>query len=112
MTRVIYYLTPRNENPVKDFLWSLTKRQKAKIHRIFTLLETYGLSSIIPHTRKLTGTPLWEIRILGSDNIRIIYVDIKNNQILVLHGFIKKKQKTPTKEISLSLKRHQNWLDK
>lgn len=112
MTKVVYYLTPNDENPVKDFIESLAKKQKAKIFHIFALLQSYGLSSIIPHTRKLIGTPLWEIRILGSDNIRIIYITIKNDQILVLHGFIKKRQKTPTKEISLALKRHQNWLDK
>jgi phage-related protein len=90
MTKVVYYLTPKDENPVKDFVESLAKKQKAKIFHIFTLLETYGLSSIIPHVKKLTSTPFWEIRILGNDNIRIIYVTVKNDRVLVLHGFVKK----------------------
>jgi len=112
MTKVVYYLTPKNENPVKDFLESLSKKQKSKAFRIFTLLSTYGLSSVIPHVKKLSGTPFWEIRILGSDNIRIMYVTVKHDQILVLHGFIKKQQKTPEREMRLASLRYKQWLDK
>ena len=110
VTKVVYYLTSQNKNPVKDFLQSLTKKQKLKVFRIFDSLEKYGLSSIIPHVRKLSGTPLWEIRILGQDNIRIVYIAIKDDNILILHGFIKKSQKTPENEISISLKRYQDWV--
>lgn len=108
MTRVVYYITPKNENPVKDFIDSLSKKQKAKVFRIFTLLEQYGISSTIPHIKKLSGTPFWEIRILGQDNIRVIYVSTKDNSILVLHGFFKKSQKTPEREINLAYKRYRN----
>lgn len=103
---VQYYLTSNGENPVLDFIESLSKRQKAKIFRIFMTLEQYGLVSISPHIKKLSGTPLWEIRVLGQDNIRILYVTVEQNSIFVLHGFIKKKQKTPQKEIHIALKRH------
>jgi len=72
--RVTYYISPLGENPVKDFLDSITKIQKTKVFRVFELYEKYGLSSIIPHTKKLAGTPFWEIRILGKDNVRVIYV--------------------------------------
>lgn len=73
-------------------------------------LQEYGLSAIIPNVKKLSGTPLWEIRILGQDNIRILYVTIEKNAILVLHGFIKKKQKTPPKEIKIALLRYKETL--
>jgi phage-related protein len=105
VTKVIYYTTPRGENPVKIFLESLQKRQKAKIFRIFQYIEFYGLSSALPHVKKLTGSPLWEIRILGQDNIRILYIGFKQNSILLLHGFIKKKQKTPPGEINIAMQR-------
>lgn len=65
----------------------------------------YGLSTALPHLKKLTGSPLWEIRILGQDNIRILYVTIHQDSILLLHGFIKKTQKTPNREINTALKR-------
>jgi len=105
MTKIIYYTSSGRENPVKIFLESLRKQQKAKVFRIFQYIEIYGLSSALPHVKKLTGTSLWEIRILGQDNIRILYIGINQNTILLLHGFIKKKQKTPLWEINVALKR-------
>ena len=107
---VFYYLLPNGNNPVKEFLNSLPKPQKAKIFRIFQQIEQYGISSVVPHLKKLTGTPLWEIRILGKDNIRVIYVSLKENNILVIHGFIKKTQKTPERDLNLALKRYQDWI--
>ena len=73
INQIIYYISSSGDNPVKEFLDSLQKSQKAKVFRIFQIYQLYGISSIIPHTKKLTGTPLWEIRVKGKDNIRIIY---------------------------------------
>jgi len=110
VAQVVYYLTPQSKNPVKEFIDSLSDKQKSKIFRIFSLIEEYGLCLAIPHIKKITGTPLWEIRILGRDNIRIIYVSVKNNRVLVLNGFVKKSQKIPEKEINIAMKRYQDWL--
>lgn len=106
-TTVYYYISPNGKNPVREFILSLQKYQQAKIRRILQTISEYGLLAIIPHTKKLTGTPLWEIRILGSDNIRVLYIIRAKDSIFVLHGFIKKTQKTPEKEIILALKRFQ-----
>ena len=110
MTKVIYYTTITGENPVSDFLDSLDDKQQSKLLRILTYIEKYGLQSVLPHVKKLTGTPFWEIRILGKDNIRVFYVSITGEEILALHGFIKKKQKTPPKEIETALNRFKDWL--
>ncbi len=108
--RVIqYYLTSVGENPVEKFLDSLQKPAKAKIFRIFQYIELYGLNISLPHVKKLSGTPLWEIRILGRDNIRILYITLQENAMLLVHGFIKKKQKTPAKEIEIAISRMQDW---
>lgn len=68
-------------------------------------VQEYGLQAIIPHVKKLTGTPLWEIRILGGDNARILFVTQLERQILLLYAFIKKTNKTPAKEIAIAQKR-------
>lgn len=112
MTTVIYYTTVQGENPISKFLDSLSGKQQAKILRIFRSIKDYGLQSVLPHVKKLTGTPLWEIRILGKDNLRIIYVIPYLKTVLVLHGFIKKTQKTPKKEIKTALNRYYQGLDK
>lgn len=112
MTKIIYYTTSREENPVSDFLDKLNPKQQSKLLRIFTYIEIYGLQSILPHVKKMENTPLWEIRILGKDNIRVFYVMVTNEAVLTLHGFIKKKQKTPVGEISLALNRYKDWLNR
>jgi phage-related protein len=108
-TTIHYYISSRGENPVKEFLDSLQENQQAKILRIFQYIEEYGLQVVLPHIKKLAGSPLWEIRILGKDNIRILYIIAEKNAILVLHGFIKKKQKTPHKEIDIAINRYKIW---
>lgn len=109
MTKVIYYVTAKEENPVEKFLDSLQKSQKAKIFRIIQYIEIYGLQSALPHVKKLTGTQLWEIRILGQDNIRVLYVLMHQDEILLVHGFLKKKQKTPLRELEIALNRIKDW---
>ena len=109
-TVIYYYLTARGDNPVREFIVSLQKRQQAKVRRVLESVTEYGLLSIIPHVKKLVGLPLWEIRILGTDNIRIIYMVKIKDAIYVLHGFVKKTQKTPEHEIALALKRYKEIL--
>lgn len=108
-TIVYYYISPSGKNPVKEFITSLEMNQRAKVRRILVLAENYGLESIRPYVKKLSGSPLWEIRILGRDNIRILYVGISGNNIIALHGFFKKTQKTPMKEIETALNRLRLW---
>lgn len=102
--KVIYYISPSGHNPVKEFL---DKRSTVKLKalRILSHIKEYGLTSAIPHIKKVSGTPLWEIRILGQDSIRILYVVKSERQILLLHAFVKKTNKTPTKEIKTALDR-------
>lgn len=68
------------------------------------------MQSVIPHVKKLSDTPFWEIRILGQDNARIIYVLLIQSKILLLHGFIKKRQKTPLKELEIVYNRYKEFL--
>lgn len=100
--RVIYYISPSGNNPVKEFL-DANLKAKVKALRIFSNIEEYGLTFVIPHIKKLAGTPLWEIRILGEDSVRILFVTQKEKQILLIHAFAKKTNKTPLKEINTAL---------
>lgn len=110
MTKIIYYTTASAESPAKKFIESLTKKQQRKVSRVISYIEEYGLTTAIPHLKKLTGTPLWEMRILGKDNIRVFYAILVFNSILLLHGFIKKSQQTPQKEIKKAVDRLADWV--
>lgn len=108
-TAIYYYQSSDLNCPFTKFLDSLNPKQQTKILRIILQIEKYGLTSAIPHLKKLKGTPFWEIRILGQDNFRIIYAVIYKNSLLILHAFNKKSQKTPPKEIFIALNRFKDW---
>lgn len=104
MTAVKFFLDHRGKNPVGDFL-DKNKNIKTKAVIIINNIQEFGLISIIPHIKKLAGFPLWEIRIMGQDSARIIYVTKMKEEIVLLHAFKKKSKKTPPKEINIALTR-------
>ena len=103
--RVTYYVSPSGSIPVRDFLDGAGPQSKTKALRILQHAEEYGLQGITSYTKKLSGTSLWEIRIIGRDNVRILFVTCVEKEIVLLHGFYKKSQKTPRKDIDLALER-------
>jgi len=109
---IYYYISNTGENPVKKFIDRLSKKQKVKVFRLFQTYQEYGLLSTIPHTKKIANTKLWEMRILGKDNIRIIYIIKTKKSLLLLHGFIKKSQRAPKREIKTALERYNDFKER
>ena len=95
--------TKRGEKPVEEFIKSLNEQTIAKIVHTIDLLEKYGPFLGMPHTKKLTSE-LYELRIRGKQEVRIIYGFIEKN-IYLLHCFKKQTQKTPKKEIETAMSR-------
>lgn len=100
-----YYYLQSGQSPVATFINELTPKTKAKLIKTFELMREFGIRVGPPHVKKIIGSPLWEIRVLGQDSVRIIYFISKDKTFLLVHGFIKKKQKTPLKEIETALRR-------
>lgn len=100
-----YYESPAGSKPVEEFIHSLEEKAQTKVVRTLELLEEFGIRIGLPHAKKVTGTPLWELRILGSDSLRIFYIAKKQQSFLLLHAFKKKTQKTEKKEIKVALER-------
>lgn len=99
------YESPNGDKPVEVFIKSLEGKARLKISRTLDLLEAFGLEGAYPHVKKITGTSIWELRILGADSIRVFYITITGRIFLLLHGFKKKTQKTPSKEIVIAQRR-------
>ena len=58
----------------------------------------------LPHTDALGG--LFELRLKGAEGIaRVMYCLMIERQILVLHVFVKKTQKTPPRELRIARQR-------
>ncbi len=92
----------------ENFITDLNKSTIAKALRTLDLLEQFGDKLGMPHSKKI-DTSLFELRIRGKTEVRIIYCFHKNS-IILLHGFIKKTQKTPKRHIGLA-KKHLNSID-
>lgn len=101
--RIYFFETKRGEKLVKEFIKGLDEDTISKVAHKIDLLKTYGPMLGMPHSKKLT-TDLYELRIRGKEEIRIIYVFIKR-EIFFLHVFKKKTQETPTKEIKTATER-------
>ena len=77
----------------------------ASFVRIFQQIEISGPNLGLPYTRPL-GDGLFEIRARGYEGIgRAFYCCLVGCRVVILHGFIKKTQKTPVKELKLAIKR-------
>ena len=91
------------DDSVEKFIKSLEESTIAKVLRTIELLEEYGPQLAMPHSKKIENN-LFELRIRGQQEIRIFYTFHKSSAIL-LHGFVKKSEKTPKKEIKTALQR-------
>ena len=111
MYKVSFYTSPGRISPIKKFLDTSQPNLRTKILRQLKYVEEYGLNPAIPNIKKVTNTPLWELRILGKDNIRIICIALLKKEIKLLHILRKKKQKTPVRELNIALERQQEVLD-
>ena len=65
----------------------------------------FGWPLGMPYCRSL-GNGLWEVRsdLTGGKIARVIFAVVGERMVL-LHGFLKKTQKTPTQDLQLALKR-------
>jgi phage-related protein len=77
----------------------------ANLLRIFDLIELYGPAIGKPHTAPMGGG-LFEIRTKGKEGIgRSLFCSVEGCEVVILHSFIKKTNKTPKKDLDLALKR-------
>ncbi|MDP3998512.1 MAG: type II toxin-antitoxin system RelE/ParE family toxin [bacterium] len=103
--KIFLYRTSNGDSPVKEFIDSLEIKAQSKTRNTIKLLRNFGTRLGSPHTKKITGTELWELRILGADSVRVLYIAITGKAFLLLHGFKKKKDKAPRKEIKIAEER-------
>lgn len=91
------------DTKIEEFIGSLEKPVIARVLRTIDLLETFGNRLGPPHTKKI-GSGLFELRVRAIQEIRIFYTFHKG-EIIILHGFIKKSQRIPRKEVENALRK-------
>jgi phage-related protein len=78
---------------------------RASFVRITEQIVISGPNLGMPYTRPF-GKGLFEIRARGAEGIgRAFFCCIVDRQVVILHAFVKKTQKTPEKELEIARKR-------
>ena len=109
-----YYVTTDGKCPVREFVDDLLHEGQAKYIFITRLLKEYGVLVKEPYVKQLTGhKKLFEIRIKDRTGIsRILYFTHTGKKFILVHGFTKKTDKTPQREIEIAEERVKDYLSR
>ena len=97
---IIYY-----SQEVQDDIMTLPATLKARYIGLTNRMLEFGPHLGLPHTDAFGGG-LFELRLKGAEGIaRVFFCTMVEQEIVMLHSFMKKTQKTPEKELKLAKKR-------
>lgn len=106
-----FYLEESGRSPVEDFLDSLDLKTRARFRWSMEQLQVRNVQARAPLVKHLEAD-LWELREESRGNIyRIIYFFFTGRRIVFLHGFQKKSQRTPRKELEIAQARYRKFLE-
>ena len=106
---VVFYRTSTGTEPVLDWLRSLPAEDRRAIGTDLATVQ-FGWPTGMPLCRSLGGG-LWEVRsALPSHRFARLLFFVAGNRIGVVHGFIKKTQKTPAVDLALARRRMKEML--
>lgn len=88
------------DSKAKDFIQNLDKVRRARIDRIYDLFEIYGILMPSKYLKKI-AKDVWELK---PGDVRL-FLTLKANKGIVVHGILKKTQKTPKQDLDLAIKR-------
>lgn len=101
-----FFTTESGKRPVRDWLMELSPEDRKAIGEDIATLEfcwPVGMPKCSP-MKGIKG--LYEIRSnISSGRIAQVFFVLIGNQMVLLHGFVKKTQKTPDKELKLATAR-------
>jgi len=99
-----FYVLPSGREPVRDWIKSLDPADRKIVGEDIKDVE-FAWPIGMPLCRSL-GDELWEVRSdLTHGRIARVIFCIHPGRMVLLHGFIKKTQKTPPSDRTLALKR-------
>ncbi len=108
-----YFQSKSGRCPVEEFIDSLSesacRHYFSKVH----LLETFGHKLPMPHAKKIDSKEkIYELRFNDRAGIvRVLYFFFDGNNTILTNAFIKKRQKTPRKEIETAISRKKLFLE-
>ena len=105
---VVFFRTEAGNEPVREWLKRLPRDECQRVG-VDILKVQYAWPIGTPLVDNL-GDGVWEIRSrLGNRIARTLFV-VVDEEIVLLHGFIKKTQRTPADELKLAKQRKHQYL--
>jgi phage-related protein len=101
--QVIFYRTQAGTEPVREWIKSLSDLDRKTVGADIGIVE-YNWPIGMPLCKSL-GNGLWEVRSNIKDGIARVIFFMHEGSLVLLNGFVKKTQKTPSAEIETALKR-------
>jgi phage-related protein len=99
----VFFKTTKGNEPVKEWLLELRKPDRATIGGDIRTVQI-GWPLGMPLVRKME-VDLWEVRSTISDGIARVLFTLSDERMVLLHGFVKKSQKTPQSDLTLAIQR-------
>ena len=100
---VAFYQTEAGNEPVRAWLKSLKKEYRRAIGEDIKTAQ-FGWPIGMPLIRKIERD-VWEVRSSVKDGIARVFFTVEDQTMILLHGFIKKSQKTPKADLNLAKRR-------
>ncbi|GLO14886.1 hypothetical protein PPUJ20028_34690 [Pseudomonas putida] len=100
---VSFYRTEAGNEPVREWLTEIPRDHKRMIGTEIKTVQI-GWPIGMPVVRKLEKG-LWEVRVNLVDTIARVLFTVDGNVMVLLHGFIKKSQKTPASDLETARQR-------
>lgn len=101
--RAVFWRAASGSEPVRDWLKGLDKEDRFRIGTDIKTVE-FGWPIGMPTCRPLKQG-LFEVRTNLENRIARILFCVFDGRMVLLHGFIKKTQKTPQTDLDLALER-------
>jgi phage-related protein len=117
MYEVEFYYDRNGKSEIVEYLDELEKKgetgknervNRDKILAYMIALKQYGTRIGQPIVKHIDGS-LWELRPLAN---RIFFFYWKDNKFVLLHHFIKKTQKTPSREIEQARSKMKDFIER
>ena len=106
--KVVFFKTDTGNEPVREWLKELSK-DDCRVIGTDILTVQYAWPVGKPLVDNL-GDGLWEVRSRLDNRMARTLFAMVDQEIVLLHGFIKKQQKTPPDELELAKKRKKQYL--
>jgi phage-related protein len=107
---IVFYTDERGNSPVEEFLSALDLKTQARFDWPIERLRQLNVRAREPLIKPLEGK-IWELRRASDGNIyRLLYFFFTGRNIVFVHGFAKKTQKTPRREIETARARMEDFV--